>query len=123
MTVRSLGVAALLFCFASCGDDTQPSPDAAMPDAPRLDGGHPDAPMIDAPMIDAPAVDAPETDAPMPDAAEPDAAAPRCNDGVRNGNETDTDCGGPDCTPCGNGQHCLVNGDCTSGNCSGNTCQ
>ena len=28
------------------------------------------------------------------------AAEPTCNDGIQNGNETDVDCGGPDCDPC-----------------------
>jgi len=40
-----------------------------------------------------------------------------CNDGVENGGETDTDCGG-DCSPCKNDSNCLVDGDCQSGNCS-----
>jgi hypothetical protein len=45
-----------------------------------------------------------------------------CTDGVKNGNETDTDCGGPDCPPCALGQHCLVNSDCQSGYCSNHFC-
>ena len=106
-----------MFCFASCGDDTQATPDAAMPD-----GATHDAPMIDAPMIDAPAIDAPAIDAPMPDAAMPDAAAPTCNDNMQNGLETDVDCGGAVCDgmglSCADGKNCLVQADCRSGVCN-----
>jgi hypothetical protein len=47
----------------------------------------------------------------------------RCTDGVQNCDETDVDCGGSWCPPCPNGQGCLVDGDCRSGVCIGNTCQ
>ena len=49
--------------------------------------------------------------------------SPSCNDGLRNGNETDVDCGGPACADCANGQRCTVGSDCTSGTCFGGTCQ
>jgi hypothetical protein len=49
-------------------------------------------------------------------------AAPTCTDGVKNGNETDTDCGGPTCSACAVSRQCLVGADCTSGNCVGNIC-
>ena len=45
-----------------------------------------------------------------------------CADGVKNGNETDIDCGG-DCSSCGNGSNCNSSADCASEVCSGNTCQ
>ncbi len=43
--------------------------------------------------------------------------APSCTDRVRNGTETDVDCGGscPGCALC---QGCATNGDCTSGTCN-----
>ena len=44
-----------------------------------------------------------------------------CSDGVRDGNETDIDCGGS-CLDCGNGLACSVNGDCQSGQCLNGTC-
>lgn len=45
-------------------------------------------------------------------------------DGVQNGNETGTDCGGSDCAACPNGQGCAGNADCQSGYCNGsNICQ
>jgi hypothetical protein len=47
---------------------------------------------------------------------------PSCTDGVKNGSETDVDCGGS-CSPCANTLDCLVAGDCASGNCSSGTCQ
>lgn len=48
--------------------------------------------------------------------------APQCNDGSKNGNETDTDCGGGTCDPCQNGDDCEENTDCLSNACNG-TCQ
>jgi len=36
----------------------------------------------------------------------------RCDDGQKNGAETDVDCGGPDCAPCGAGKGCLAAADC-----------
>jgi hypothetical protein len=49
-------------------------------------------------------------------------AQPTCEDGVRNGTETATDCGGR-CEPCGNGQACNEGRDCLSFVCQGGTCQ
>lgn len=47
---------------------------------------------------------------------------PRCDDGVENGQETDTDCGGLDCPPCELGQRCQLNTDCSSDVCHDETC-
>lgn len=47
--------------------------------------------------------------------------APACWDTVKNGTETDVDCGGS-CPSCFAGLHCAVNGDCTNGMCYGGTC-
>ena len=44
-----------------------------------------------------------------------------CTDGIKNGTETDVDCGGS-CPPCAAGKHCNSNGDCQSGVCSGGIC-
>ena len=46
-----------------------------------------------------------------------------CLDGLLNANETDIDCGGPDCAPCATGLVCLIDTDCQSGSCVGNVCQ
>ncbi len=50
---------------------------------------------------------------------------PSCMDGVKNGMETDVNCGGPVCPDCGVGKLCSTGDDCTSGVCSGTpaTCQ
>ena len=40
-----------------------------------------------------------------------------CEDGARNGSETDIDCGGALCTPCQEGQGCIQSSDCATGNC------
>ncbi len=50
-------------------------------------------------------------------------AEPSCNDGEMNGDETDVDCGGPDCDPCSVGDVCEKDRDCQSGICEGNKCK
>ncbi|MFO0679362.1 MAG: hypothetical protein U0169_22735 [Polyangiaceae bacterium] len=47
-------------------------------------------------------------------------AASPCEDGVKNGAETGTDCGGPTCGKCPELAGCLQASDCTSGICSTN---
>ena len=48
--------------------------------------------------------------------------SPLCNDTIKNGDETATDCGGS-CDPCGDLLACLIPGDCQSGVCTGMICQ
>ena len=48
---------------------------------------------------------------------------PTATDGVKNGDETDIDCGGPTAPPCANNKGCNIGTDCTSFVCSGGTCQ
>jgi hypothetical protein len=50
-------------------------------------------------------------------------AAPTCSDGVRNGSETDVDCGGGTCPTCAVGSACAGNLDCTSGYCVNGNCE
>ncbi len=45
-----------------------------------------------------------------------------CGDTVKNGDETDADCGGAVCDPCQAGRDCLVNEDCDSHLCENNVC-
>ncbi|HEX2570635.1 MAG TPA: fibrinogen-like YCDxxxxGGGW domain-containing protein [Polyangia bacterium] len=49
---------------------------------------------------------------------------PSCTDGMRNGDETGVDCGGPTCPKCADNQGCQTNNDCISGFCNPqtNTC-
>jgi hypothetical protein len=49
-------------------------------------------------------------------------AEPACDDGKRNGLETDLDCGGRECAGCDEGQTCTVSGDCSSGVCKAGKC-
>jgi hypothetical protein len=51
--------------------------------------------------------------------AEPE--APTCTDGVKNGSESDVDCGGT-CPACGTDKSCSLPADCTSGVCTGGKC-
>ncbi|MDQ2655123.1 MAG: hypothetical protein M3Z20_18990, partial [Chloroflexota bacterium] len=46
-----------------------------------------------------------------------------CRDGIRNGNETDIDCGGGSCPRCINGQSCLSRNDCAGAYCLDTVCQ
>jgi len=48
--------------------------------------------------------------------------ADTCGDGLKSGAESDTDCGGPVCRPCGSGQSCTVPLDCQSKVCTAMTC-
>lgn len=57
------------------------------------------------------------------DSASKTCSAPACDDGTKNGDETDTDCGGPQCAPCGNGRACAVDSDCASGFCGESECK
>ena len=45
-----------------------------------------------------------------------------CNNGRKDGVETDVDCGGATCGKCASGRSCLVPGDCQSGRCVDGTC-
>jgi formylglycine-generating enzyme required for sulfatase activity len=48
--------------------------------------------------------------------------APSATDGVKDGDETDTDCGGSAAPPCADGKACLAATDCASQVCTGNVC-
>ena len=47
---------------------------------------------------------------------------PTCADGVKNGPETDVDCGGDSCPPCEIGQACQNSADCKVGLCTDGLC-
>jgi hypothetical protein len=50
-------------------------------------------------------------------------AAATCMDHVKNGGETDVDCGGPCAYKCPTSRHCIVPSDCASQVCVGGKCQ
>ncbi len=50
-------------------------------------------------------------------------AAATCTDGIKNGKETDLNCGGGSCPTCDDGKQCKVAADCTSSVCTTSTCQ
>jgi hypothetical protein len=52
----------------------------------------------------------------------PNRVSPTCADGIKNGNESDVDCGG-NCPRCANGKACLVRNDCAGAHCVNGTCQ
>lgn len=49
--------------------------------------------------------------------------ASHCTNRSVDADETDTDCGGMDCSPCGLGRVCKVGSDCVNGSCTNLTCQ
>lgn len=59
---------------------------------------------------------------PPVDASTNDLSWPFCQDGLKNGDETDIDCGGSRCLPCNGGNFCLSPSDCTSQICECHTC-
>ncbi|MAD60998.1 MAG: hypothetical protein CMH49_05725, partial [Myxococcales bacterium] len=49
---------------------------------------------------------------------------PTCDDQIQNGDESDLDCGGPDCPACPDGSMCNVANDCAeTSDCVGGVCQ
>ena len=48
--------------------------------------------------------------------------APTCSDGIKNGAETDLDCGGGTCGKCVDKKACVAASDCSSGACTGKVC-
>lgn len=49
-------------------------------------------------------------------------ACPTCDDGIQNGDETDVDCGGPECPDCPTCDDGIQNGDETGIDCGGSNC-
>ena len=86
------------------------SQDSATDGMTRLDASDANA---DATIMDAAVLDQGEDGGP---------AIARCDDTLRNAAETDIDCGGPDCMPCGAGSSCRLDRDCDSGICDNLTC-
>ena len=50
-------------------------------------------------------------------------ATASCTDGLRDGAETDVDCGGGTCPQCTAGKQCVIYSDCSSSVCKGGMCQ
>jgi hypothetical protein len=101
--------------FAACsGCRTPGDPDAGG----NIDAGTPGA---DASLADAQQPDAQAQDARAPESGAAD-SGPSCSDGMKNGTETDIDCGGG-CAGCATGKMCTAPADCAAGaSCTGNVC-
>ena len=50
-------------------------------------------------------------------------SGPSCNDKIKNGHETDIDCGGPRCNKCVDTKKCTAATDCLGGICTGGVCK
>ncbi len=72
----------------------------------------------------APAVVDAGVDSAIADASSADQSsdAGTCTDGVKDGAETDVDCGGPSCPTCKDGRACVTETDCVSLTCSAGIC-
>ncbi len=104
-------------CLATIACDGKVDGDAGPADGARVDGGPADASSVDAGRSDAGPIDAGGVDSGSTDAG----TTASCVDGVRNGDESDIDCGGT-CGPCGNAASCAAAADCLSARCVDDTC-
>ena len=104
--------AVLFVILAACAEGlpSSPSESADLPEG-GLEGGMPP------PMEGGPPPMEDSGSMPMMDAGMDTAMVDPCMDGEKNGLETDTDCGGPKCDPCGGGESCVVPTDCESRMC------
>ena len=110
--------------------DSMVEPDTKIPDGPSsdvADGAEPDSLLQDIPTPDLPLSDLPLPDQLVPDLTPPDLAIPdllppTCTDTLKNGDETDVDCGGKTCPQCADGKSCKLAVDCTSGVCTSGIC-
>ena len=101
MRLAWLGPAALVLCACAGGQTTNPDDDGGTtPDSGTPADARADAPAADAPF-DAPA---------------------RCSNAVRDGAESDVDCGGGACPKCADGKACVAASDCAAGACSAGKC-
>lgn len=98
--------------FSACSG-TEPRPDAA--GASTSSGGS---------STSGGSSGTPTGDAQADAGADGDAAAepPTCNNTIRDGNETDVDCGGNVCKKCFDGKTCIANTDCAGGACLNKVC-
>jgi len=101
-------------------------PAETLPDGPLADGvvdisTDRSSPDMASPDLASPDVASPDLAA--PDLVVPDLPAPTCTDKVKNGNETDVDCGGGTCVKCADTKGCAKASDCQSGVCTAGKCQ
>jgi hypothetical protein len=143
LDMRVLGALLALIALCACGEDasperqgnpanagaggTQPAAggagahaDAATPAGhdSDLDAGR----ERDAGGTDAAVGDAAVSDAGRSGTVLPDQGPASCHNRLRDGHETDIDCGGADCGVCLSGRHCEADRDCLSGECADNAC-
>src|SRR4051794_16471710 len=113
-TLAFIAFTALGCVDSGSGRFVYPNRDAAMASdaAPLVDGGA----ALDL-LADLAAVDGAAPDLAVVDAA-PDLGKAQCLDGVKDGDETDVDCGGLSCAKCAANKGCLRGTDCSSGFCT-----
>ena len=115
----------------SGSDDTGSAEDSSMPDTTVADTAMPDTTVVDTAKPDTATPDTAVVDTGTdtgtidtgPDAPiEVGPPAPTCTDAIKNGTETDIDCGGATCSKCANDKGCTGVSDCVSGICTAGKC-
>ncbi|MEM9069712.1 MAG: hypothetical protein AAGE52_14465 [Myxococcota bacterium] len=111
----------VLLLVVGCGDDdsTGTGDGSVERDTGAADTGTADTGTAGA--ADTGAADTGAADTGAADTGTADTGAGSCDDGVRNGSETDIDCGGT-CDACANFLACETSDDCQSGNCDDDVC-
>jgi len=137
------GLSVVLAALNGCeGDSEEAYPpemlgkDSSISDTGSAETTEPDTAVVDT-SIEETAVDSEPADSTLADSAPADSTpadtadtsvdtaetvGPTCTDTVKNGTETDVDCGGTCPTKCDDTKICSVAGDCKSGVCAGGKC-
>lgn len=124
MSSRALRLSVVLVAFAyACGGTILDPPNgAANPDGGAAIGAACSAPSDCATGTCTSGACAPANGGGLPDASPPPIPATTCTDGVKNGAETDVDCGGTCPKTCEVGKACKVARDCATTICTLGTC-
>jgi hypothetical protein len=131
----TISVSLLAVVLFACATKSSPKKTVSMhatPDAARATTPDANTPPLDAGQASDALVTLPDAgkkhdagSTKKPDAStittpEPDNGT--CTNGLRDGKETDIDCGGPDCGACLSDRHCTLDTDCASGKCQSGAC-
>ena len=109
MRLSSVIISALL--LASCAEGLPSSPSESVSREGGVDGSS------NLPKDDAGSMEGVDSGSPGMMDAGTDSGPDPCMDGMKNGLESDTDCGGPKYDPCAAGDSCVIPQDCVSGMC------
>ena len=124
--MRPLYLCAMVLALYGCSDRTTGVVDSGPGDTTAADHAALDYPAADVSPDLSPDVTpdvAPDITPDLPPADQsPDLPLPTCTDGIKNGDETDIDCGGATCVKCTGTKKCKMGTDCKSGVCAAGVC-